>query len=340
MKKLLEKEDISYMLMQLLYKKFWDQKNIIKKYCYAIFPLVILVAFYWGLYAFGAFTMKGFSLSVDYANLLMIPYIFLFGYYCGGWLYKYSCNVVNGLLKEYNLKDKLKDKLATIEKIYKVFQLGMCFVPLLAGIFIYTATLDGDLNWYSCLSTWLFVCYVIVIALSWYLSACLIITVVFALIKIHIIISNIDSSDVNVYHHDGNCGFYICNKFIVICLGISLYDLFAGSVIFISDFNAINYNVKHAFYLYPWIGFIFLLLFFLYLILVLIVMFESISKINQSLKITKEKVTDPKSSEYMLLSNVKSFPITMQMLGVFLSVWVIPLLMFIITVWDLFNNIK
>lgn len=208
----------------------------------------------------------------------------------------------------------------------------MYFIPFASLFFIGVAEADGNLSWYAALPTWLFIYYKLLIGFSWYLSASIVITAVFSLIRIHFVLRDIDEKNIDVYNADNNCGFFACNKLIIIFLGISLYYLFAGGMMFLADFNAFQYGVEHTFYLYPWTGFIFLIMFFLYLVVVLIPMIECISKVGKKIDEEKEKLKAD-SEEYKNLMKVKIFPLTIETISAFFSVWVVPLLMLVVTLY-------
>ncbi len=334
MKKIINKfKNVSgFIVMGIIYKALWKKGGIVKKYIYMILPFIILILFYSIAYTSGAlFYNEGLPLTLDYTNMLMIPYILLFGYYISGWLYVYSDKVIRELQEKVSCSEVVYKNLNLVNTIYKIAQLCLYFIPLLSLFFINVADMNGTLNWYSCLSAEEFIFYKILIGIAWYLSACLVIIAVFSVIKLHIIIKNIKLAEISVFDSDYNCGFSKTNKMNVIFLGISLYYILAACVIFVSDYNASEY-VENALYKYPWILFIVILVFVMYILIIIIPLIESVMVVKQAIDEEKSKML-ANGDEVDNISKIKIFPITINMMGVFLSVWIIPLLMLIFTAY-------
>lgn len=325
----------NFFIWKKYYDFFWNSNNMLLRYLYIVIPIALLFVLYLVIYFCGGYDFKGYSFVNDYANSLVIPYIMLFGYYFTGWLFNYSNKIIEDLITRYNLSVKNQRKYIRAEKLYKIMQLFSYFIPLVSLIFIFVANENMDKNWYSVLPYGFLLFYKLVIIFTWYLAASLIIIAIFSLIKIHYVLKDIDIEDINIYDSDNNCGFFFCNKLIIFFLGISLYYLFAGNIIVFSDFNAVSFQIENTFYKYPWAGCIFLIMFFMYLATVLVTMFDSItlvSKVKQTTLLKK----DINSLDYDKVSRVRTFPITLETITAFFSVWVIPFLMLLVTVYSAF----
>lgn len=85
MKKLLRFLDNrnNFIIMSIPYK-LWANKNLLLRYIYILIPWIILFFFYLTVFLNNAFSKNKtitFALLDDLTNLLIIPYIWIFGYY-------------------------------------------------------------------------------------------------------------------------------------------------------------------------------------------------------------------------------------------------------------------
>ena len=318
----------SFIFMIFIFK-LWESKKLLQRYIYILLPWILLLAFYFSVFINEAFFPNQkliFALSNDLTDLLIIPYIWIFGYYFTMWFYKKSDNEIQKA-QEYlykNNKDIINNKIQIINRVFKITQAFACFIPIVGILFIDFASKNTGI-WYQRVTILGYIIYTFLICMSWYLCSCIVLTAIFSTIKIHTILKNVEKKEnenINVYHNDNNCGFYEISKVLVFNLGIAFYYVFAGCIIVFSDFNAFyttNRIIKNAFAVNPWLIFIFLLMLILYSMIVIIPIIELRG-------ILKEKITSSNISTTDR-ERITPFPINIKTVRAFISVWIIPLIM-------------
>ena len=317
----------NFIIMSFPYK-LWESQKLLQRYIYILFPWIFLFSFYLTVFLNNAFIHSEtlvFALLDDLTDLLMIPYIWIFGYYFSMWFYKKSdveiLKIQNYLYKER--MDKIEHKIVIINRVFKLTQLFACFIPISGFLFIDFASKNNGI-WYHQITMFGYTLYIFLVCMSWYFCSCIVLTAIFSSIKIHTILKYVeDKSPINVYHNDNNCGFNEISKILVFNLGIAFYYVFAGGIIVFSDFNAYyatNGVIKNAFAVNPWLIFIFALMLILYSTIVVIPIIELRG-------ILKDIIISAEISSAEDKERITSFPINIKTIRTFISVWIIPLIM-------------
>ena len=142
MKKLLRFLDNrnNFIIMSIPYK-LWGNKNLLLRYIYILIPWIILFFFYLTVFLNNAFSKNKtitFALLDDLTNLLIIPYIWIFGYYFLMYFFKKSefeiQKTQNKLYK--NRMVKIEQKIKNIDRVFKLTQLFAYLIPIAGFLFI------------------------------------------------------------------------------------------------------------------------------------------------------------------------------------------------------------
>lgn len=328
----------NFIIMSFPYK-FWESKKLFQRYIYILFPWIVLFAFYLTIYFNNALFHSDslvFALMDDLADLLMIPYIWIFGYYFTMWFYKKSDDEFFKI-QDYLYKDdkvKVIHIITKINRVFKLTQLFSYFIPISGFLFIDFASKNNGI-WYHNLTMFGYILYTFLVCVSWYYCSCIVLTAIFSSIKVHTILKYIkEDTLINVYHNDNNCGFNEISKILVFNLGIAFYYVFAGGIIVFSDFNAYyvtNKVIKNAFAVNPWLIFVFIFMLILYTMIIVIPIIELRG-------ILKDRIISAEISSAEDKERITSFPINIKTMRTFLSVWIIPLIMAIFAGVSALNN--
>ncbi len=329
MKKLLRFLDNrnNFIIMSIPYK-LWGKKNLLLRYIYILIPWIVLFFFYLTVFLNNAFSKNKtitFALLDDLTNLLIIPYIWIFGYYFLMYFFKKSefeiQKTQNKLYK--NRMVKIEQKIKNIDRVFKLTQLFAYLIPIAGFLFIDFAKKNNGI-WYNHIPPLGHPIFIILVCMSWYFCSCIVLTAVFSSIKIHTILKYVDDkTPIDVYHSDNNCGFSEISRILVSNFGIAFYLVFAGIIIVFSDFNAYNVTngfIKTAFADNPLLIFIFALMFIMYSLIVVIPIFELRELLND--RILSAKISTIEDKE-----RITSFPVNIKTIRTFISVWIIPLIM-------------
>ena len=329
MKKLLRFLDNrnNFIIMSIPYK-LWGKKNLLLRYIYILIPWIILFFFYLTVFLNNAFFNNKsitFALLDDLTDLLIIPYIWIFGYYFLMYFFKKSeFEIQKTQNKLYNNRMvKIEQKIKNIDRVFKLTQLFAYLIPIAGFLFIDFSKKNNGI-WYNHIPPLGQPIFIILVCMSWYFCSCIVLTAVFSSIKIHTILKYVDDKiPIDVYHSDNNCGFNEISRILVSNFGIAFYLVFAGIIIVFSDFNAYNVTngfIKSAFADNPLLIFIFALMFIMYSLIVVIPIFELRELLND--RILSAKISTIEDKE-----RITSFPVNIKAIPTFISVWIIPLIM-------------
>ena len=208
-----------------LYKQLWKNKkrSMLKKIVYIIIPWFLLAILYSIIYVQGAGEVKGgYGFWQDKTNMFVLPYMFLFSYYVGGRNPSYlKESIISYFEKLRTDEDKkvCKKKINNIDLIKTIGHALAIIISIIgAGYFIYKASLNGDLNWYSKLNRWQMGYYSLFVFSTWYMSLNLLIDTVCTSIKVYKI--SIYKPEIQLDHLD-RCGG-IANVFTALSWNIGL----------------------------------------------------------------------------------------------------------------------
>ena len=289
-----------------LYKQLWKNKkrSMLKKIVYIIIPWFLLAILYSIIYVHGAGEVKGgYGFWQDKTNMFVLPYMFLFSYYVGGRNPSYlKESIISYFEKLRTDEDKkvCKKKINNIDLIKTIGHALAIIISIIgAGYFIYKASLNGDLNWYSKLNRWQMGYYSLFVFSTWYMSLNLLIDTVCTSIKVYKI--SIYKPEIQLDHLD-RCGG-IANVFTALSwnIGLAIYLLLSIILIFVSDFDAVKINIYNALAVHPQIGVIVIVAAIFYLTFTIIPFAEC--KLLISEQIRKESVNGLLTSEK--LDNLK-----------------------------------
>lgn len=276
------KKAFQFTLNELLYKKLWAKNSWCLKTIYIIIPWILLAILYCFLYIRDALLIDGaYGFLNDFTNLFALSYVFIFIYYVSGYYSSYSNSKSSAYMNRIASKEKRSECQSRIDKVSALqpyIHIFATFACLFSMWFIYITHLNGAKNWYEKMIPWYLPYYCILIAMTWYMSATVLLRTLVESIKFYEIL-DFDLS-LKLTDSDMGCGLKDFFRFIFINVGIALYFVIWISIIVFSDYRAVQYDVYNTFYLYPIICLPIILLLVIYLAITALPFFKAKSVID------------------------------------------------------------
>ena len=301
-----------------LYKKLWENKkrSMLKKIIYIIIPWILLAILYSIIFLQGAGTIEGgYGFWLDKTNVFVLPYMFLFSYYIGGWNSTYLNRNIRffiNKIEDINDKNRCEKILKSIDKKKTIINWVSAFFVLFGLWFVHIADLNETNNWYSLLSESQLNYYRFFVIATWYVSANVLFDTIVSARKIYRI--SHFRPKIDIANSDNCAGLSKIFTQLFWNVGLAFYFVVSVAIIIYSDFTAYKYNVENAFYKYPVLIIpivLLLILYFSFTIIPLIecrrIIFEKIESESANINISRSEIEKINNSMFYSIKNVFVF---------------------------------